>query len=47
MAVDRIKYIKEKYTCVEMAQLLGLPIKKSGDRCISFAPNSHIPHEIR
>ena len=41
MAVDRIKYIKEKYTCVEMAQLLGLPIHKSGDRCVSFAPNSH------
>ncbi|MBR1604350.1 MAG: toprim domain-containing protein [Synergistaceae bacterium] len=43
MAVDRIKYIKEKYTCVEMAQLLGLAIKKSGDRCASLAPNSHNP----
>ena len=43
MAVDRIKYIKEKYTCVEMAQILGLPIRKSGDRCVSFAPNSHNP----
>lgn len=43
MAVDRIKYIKEKYTCVEMAQMLGLPIRKSGDRCISLAPDSKNP----
>ncbi len=43
MAVDRIKYIKEKYTVLEMAQKLGLEVRKSGDRCVSLAPNSHNP----
>ena len=43
MAVDRVKYIKEKYTCVEMAQMLGLPIRKNGDRCVSLAPGSKNP----
>ena len=44
MAVDRIAYIKEKYSVLEYARdILGLPIRKSGDRCVSLAPGSHNP----
>lgn len=44
MAVDRIEYIKDKYTVLEYARdILGLPVRKSGDRCKSFAPDSHNP----
>ena len=42
--MDRITKIKEKYTVLEYARdILGLPIKKSGDRCKSLAPDSHNP----
>ena len=27
--------IKQRITCVEVAQQLGLPIRQSGDRCVS------------
>ncbi len=42
MGLDRIAYIKERYSVLEYARdVLGLPVKNSGDRCISLAPNSH------
>ena len=44
MAVDRIAYIKDKYSVLEYARdILGLPVRKSGDRTVSLAPNSHNP----
>lgn len=44
MAVDRIARIKEKYSVLEYARdVLGWPINRSGDRCKSFAPDSHNP----
>ena len=44
MGLDRIAYIKDKYTVLEYARdILGLPVKKSGDRCVSLAPDSHNP----
>ncbi len=44
MAVDRIRYIKEKYSVLEYARdVLGLPVRNSGDRTISLAPDSHNP----
>ena len=42
MGVDRIAYIKDKYSVLEYARdVLGLPVKKSGDRCTSIAPGEH------
>ena len=42
MGVDRITYIKDKYSVLEYARdVLGLPVKKSGDRCTSIAPGEH------
>lgn len=42
MAVDRIAYIKGKYSVLEYARdVLGLPVKKSGDRCTSIMPGPH------
>lgn len=44
MELDRIRYIKEKISVLEYAQnVLGLPVRKSGDRCASLAPDSHNP----
>lgn len=44
MGLDRIKYIKEKVSVLEYAQgVLGLPVRKSGDRCASLAPGSKNP----
>ena len=40
--MDRIAYVKDKYSVLEYARdILGFPVQKSGDRCVSFAPNSH------
>ena len=42
MGVDRIAYIKEQYSVLEYARdVLGLPVHKSGDRCMSIAPGPH------
>ena len=42
MAVDRIAYIKERYNVLDYAKdVLGLSVQKSGDRCVSLAPDSH------
>ncbi len=42
MGVDRIGYIKDKYSVLDYARdVLGLPVKKSGDRCMSIAPGEH------
>ncbi len=42
MAVDRITDIKARYSVLEFARdVLGLPVKKSGDRCMSIAPGPH------
>ncbi|MBR1437746.1 MAG: toprim domain-containing protein, partial [Synergistaceae bacterium] len=42
MGVDRIAYIKEHYSVLEYARdVLGLPVRKSGDRCTSIAPGPH------
>lgn len=44
MGLDRIRHIKEKISVLEYAQsVLGLPVRKSGDRCVSLAPGSHNP----
>lgn len=44
MAVDRIAYIKSRYSVLEYARdVLGFPVRKSGDRCVSLAPDSHNP----
>ena len=48
MAVDRIRYIKDKWTVLEYARdVLGFPVRKSGDRCVSLAPDSHNPTALR
>ncbi len=42
MAVDRISYIKSKYRVLDYARdVLGLPVRYSGDRCTSIAPGPH------
>ncbi len=42
MGMDRIAYVKDKYNVLEYARdILGFPVHKSGDRCVSFAPDSH------
>lgn len=42
MGVDRIAYIKERYSVLEYARdVLGLPVRKSGDRCMSISPGPH------
>ena len=42
--MDRIAYIKDKYSVLEYARdVLGFAVQKSGDRCVSFASNSHNP----
>lgn len=42
MGVDRIAYIKDKYRVLDYARdILGLPVRKSGDRCTSIAPGPH------
>ena len=42
MGLDRINYIKEHYNVLNYARdVLGLPIQKSGDRCMSFTPGPH------
>ena len=42
MAVDRITYIKDKYSVLDYARdVLGLPVQKSGDRCTSIGPGPH------
>ena len=42
--MDRITRIKEKYSVLEYARdILRFPVKNSGDRCKSFAPDSHNP----
>ncbi|MBQ3646555.1 MAG: type I secretion C-terminal target domain-containing protein, partial [Synergistaceae bacterium] len=47
MAVDRIAYIKEKYSLIDYARNeCGLPIRKDGDRCKSFAPGSKNPTAV-
>ena len=44
MGVDRIGYIKEHYSVLDYARdVLGLPVRRDGDRCISLAPGSHNP----
>ena len=44
MGLDRIAYAKSRYSVLEYARdVLGLPVRKSGDRCISLAPDSHNP----
>ena len=44
MGMDRIAKIKEKYSVLEYARdVLGFSVKNSGDRCKSFAPDSHNP----
>ena len=44
MGVDRIGYIKEKYSVLDYARdVLCLPVRKSGDRCVSLAPGSRNP----
>ena len=42
MGLDKIAYVKDKYSVLEYARdILGFPVHKSGDRCVSFAPDSH------
>ena len=42
MELDRIAYIKEKYSVLDYARdVLGLPLRKDGDRCTSIAPGPH------
>lgn len=42
MAVDRIAHIKEKYRVLDYARdVLGLPVRYPGDRCMSIAPGPH------
>ena len=42
MAMDRIEYIKSKYNVLDYARdVLGLPVNKSGDRCMSISPGPH------
>ncbi|MBQ3759178.1 MAG: toprim domain-containing protein [Synergistaceae bacterium] len=42
MGLDRIAYIKERYSVLEYARdVLGLPVRKAGDRCKSIAPGPH------
>lgn len=44
MGMGVIDIVKQKHTCVEIARdRLGLKINKSGDRCVSLAPESHNP----
>ena len=39
-----INLIKQRISCVELAQRLGLPITNSGDRCVSpLRPNASNP----
>ena len=39
-----LNLIKQRISCVEIAQRLGLPIYKSGDRCVSpLRPDAHNP----
>ncbi|MBR2209758.1 MAG: toprim domain-containing protein [Synergistaceae bacterium] len=45
--MDRIAKIKEKYSVLEYARdILGLPVKRDGDRCKSLAPNSKNPTSL-
>ena len=40
--MDRISYIKSKYRVLDYARdVLGLPVRYSGDRCMSIAPGPH------
>ena len=40
--MDRISHIKSKYHVLEYARdVLGLPVRYSGDRCMSIAPGPH------
>lgn len=42
MEMDRIAYIKEHYNVLEYARdVLGLPVQKEGDRCMSPSPGQH------
>lgn len=42
MAVDRVSYIKERYSVLEYARdVLGLPVHRAGDRCTSIMPGQH------
>ena len=44
MGLDRIKDIKERVSVLEYARdVLGLPVRRSGDRCVSLAPGSTNP----
>jgi len=44
MGLDRIAKIKEKYNVLDYARdVLGWPVKRDGDRCKSFAPDSQNP----
>ena len=43
MELDRIAYIKEKYTVLDYAhEVLGLPVKKDGDRCEHRTNNAFV-----
>ena len=47
MGLDRIAKIKERYSVLEYARdILGFSVSKSGDRCKSFAPDSHNPTSL-
>ena len=42
MVLDRISWIKEHFSVLEYARdVLGLPVHKDGDRCMSIAPGPH------
>ena len=42
MVLDRITWIKEHFSVLEYARdVLGLPVHKEGDRCMSIAPGPH------
>lgn len=42
MGVDRIVYIKEHYSVLDYARdVLGLPVRRDGDRCMSIMPGPH------
>ena len=42
MGMDRIAYIKDKYRVLDYARdVLGLPVRKAGDRCKSIMPGEH------
>ncbi len=44
MELDRISYIKEHYSLIDYAHdVLGFPVQRPGDRCVSFAPGSKNP----